>query len=311
MQTRRFELKPERPYSLARTASRLIRFSTLVDRIDEKGGYSRCLRLDGRLALLHVRQTAPPSRAVLEVSLRGEGVRAKAVVEEAERVVRRMLGADCKLRAFYSALGNDPFLADSIKAHRGMSLCGGPTLFETIVTSILAQQVNLRFAYSIYETLTRRYGERFAVDGETRLAFPTPERLARVRIETLRGFKLSAAKAGTIHRMARAFARGELEERELEGLSDDEVIERLVAYKGIGRWTAETSLMRGLGRIDVFPAGDLGVVKKLAIEMLGREEVAKEAEMRDFSRRWRPYRSLALIYAYATYYRAPSSRDSG
>ena len=62
MQTRRFELKPERPYSLARTASRLIRISTLVDRIDEKGGYSRCLRLDGRLALLHVRQTAPPSR---------------------------------------------------------------------------------------------------------------------------------------------------------------------------------------------------------------------------------------------------------
>ena len=61
-------------------------------------------------------------------------------------------------------------------------------------------------------------------------------------------------------------------------------------------------MMRGLGRVDIFPAGDLGVIKKIAVEMLGRTEKVTEAEMREFSERWRPHRSLALIYAYATLY---------
>lgn len=307
MQTQRFELKPERPYSLERTALRLVRFSTLVDRLDPSGVYSRCLPLNSKPALLEVRQIRPPSRPLLEVRLRGEGVRTAAAKRAATRFVERSLGAACPLTPFYRGFSGDPFLKEAIVSHRGLALCGGDGLFEAIVTSILAQQVNLRFAYSIYDALTLRYGERLAVAGEERIAFPRPERVARVRETTLRNFKLSGAKAGAIRRIARAFARGELDEDELGELDDEAVIERLVAYKGIGRWTAETSLMRGLGRLDVFPAGDLGVVKRLAIDMLGRDGVAREEEMRDFSNRWRPYRSLALIYAYASLYGAKKS----
>jgi DNA-3-methyladenine glycosylase II len=207
------------------------------------------------------------------------------------------------LRLFYRAFGEDALLGGSIRDHNGMSMCGGATLFEAIVTSILAQQINLKFAYSIYEVLARRYGERLEIEGEEFISFPTPERVARVRHATLRNLKLSNAKAGAIHRIAKAFAKRELEEVELDKLEDEDVIERLVAYKGIGRWTAETAMLRGLGRLDVFPAGDLGVVKKIALEMLGRKKVASEEEMRTFSKRWSPYRSLALIYAYATLYK--------
>ena len=76
------------------------------------------------------------------------------------------------------------------------------------------------------------------------------------------------------------------------------MVDCLIRYKGIGRWTAEIALMRGLGRPDVFPAGDLTVIKGMASAFLGREEIARESEMRDFSERWRPHRSLALVYAY-------------
>ena len=86
---------------------------------------------------------------------------------------------------------------------------------------------------------------------------------------------------------------------ELARLDDEEVIERLSAYKGIGRWTAEMVLLRGLMRPDVFPAGDLGVIRYIAQGLLGRKERAREDEMRRFSERWRPHRSLALVYAYA------------
>jgi DNA-3-methyladenine glycosylase II len=77
------------------------------------------------------------------------------------------------------------------------------------------------------------------------------------------------------------------------------VVDRLIALHGVGRWTAEVTLMRGLARPDAFPAGDLAVVKYLAKELLGRAEVATEDEMREFSERWSPHRALALVYAYA------------
>ena len=297
-----FDLIPERPYSLARTAARLVRFTQVVDRMDADGQYCRCLHLAGELTLMSVSQSGSAAKATLHVTLTGIAPGGDAARAAAERVVRRSLGAGCKLRSFYRALGDDPLLAKAIRAHRGMSLCGGATLFEAMLTSILAQQVNLKFAYSIYTEFARRYGERLEVEGETYVAFPTAERIARVRESTLRNFRLSAAKAGAIHRIAAAFASGELDAARLDALPDEAVIERLVAYKGIGRWTAETSMMRGMGRVDIFPAGDLGVIKKIAVEMLGRTEAASEAEMREFSERWRPHRSLALIYAYKVLY---------
>lgn len=300
-----FELKPERPYSLSRTVARLVRFSDLVDRMSDEGRYSRCLHLNGELALMTVTQSGSPARALLHVTLVGDSLDPGRARADAERIIRRSLGVGCPLRRFYSTFRDDPLLASSIRAHHGMSICGGATLFEAIVSSILAQQINLTFAYSIYQSLAQRYGERLEVEGEEFVAFPTPERIARVRHATLRNLKLSNAKAGTIHRMALAFAKRELDAAELDTLEDEAVIERLVAYKGIGRWTAETAMIRGLGRLDVFPAGDLGVVKKIAVEMLGRKGVASEAEMRSFSQQWRPYRSLALIYAYASLYKTP------
>jgi DNA-3-methyladenine glycosylase II len=90
-----------------------------------------------------------------------------------------------------------------------------------------------------------------------------------------------------------------LSDSALAKLPDDAVLERLTAIKGIGTWTAETVLLRGLGRIDAFPAGDLGVVKYLAQGLLRRAEPATEKEMRRYAEAWKPYRGLALVYAYA------------
>ncbi len=82
-------------------------------------------------------------------------------------------------------------------------------------------------------------------------------------------------------------------------MTDEEAIARLTDLPGVGRWTAEIGLLRGLGRPDIFPAGDLGVVKYLAQGLLGHPQRATEDAMRRFSQRWSPHRSLALVYAYA------------
>ncbi len=94
----------------------------------------------------------------------------------------------------------------------------------------------------------------------------------------------------------------------LAGLPDEEAIGRLTELPGVGRWTAEIGLLRGLGRPDIFPAGDLGVVKYLAQGLLGHASRAKEEEMRRFSQRWAPHRSLALVYGYAELNRRKGAR---
>jgi len=114
----------------------------------------------------------------------------------------------------------------------------------------------------------------------------------------MRGFRLSNAKAGTLIRLGETFAT-DVTLDGLAALPDEQIVQRLTAIKGIGRWSAEIALMRGLARPDTFPAGDLGVVKYVAQGLLGRTGKATEDEMRAFAERWRPYRGLALAYCYA------------
>jgi DNA-3-methyladenine glycosylase II len=295
--TARFLVEPRRPYSLALTAARYARFPEVVDLFDGIA-YRRLLFAGRRRALLTVEQNGPPSRALLRASLDGDAD-APAVVELARRVIGVSLGADVDVRGFYRAHRDDPVIGESIRDFPGLRPAGVPSLFEAALTAILAQQVNLKFAYDIRRELSLAYGRRARIGGGIRVAFPEPTALADVPPRTLRTFRLSRTKAAAIHALSRAFADGQVREGEIAGLSDEDAIERLTRLHGIGRWTAEIALMRGLGRIDIFPAGDLGVVKYVARGLLDRKENAKEDEMRAFAARWAPHRTLALVYAYA------------
>ena len=291
-----FSLRPRGAFSLERTADRLVRFPEVVDHFRD-GSYQRLLDADGALVRVRVTQQGPPSRAVLRVRLDGKGARSAAAREAARRLLAVALGSAVDVRPFYALFRDDPLLGTAIAHHRGLRIAGSPTLWECLVTAVLSQQINLDFAYSIRSDLARAFGRRARFDGETLIAFPRPERVARESEARLREFRLSAAKAGTILRLARAFTDGSLDAAELEQRSDEEVVAVLTALKGIGRWTAEVALLRGLARPDAFPAGDLGIVKRLATALRGKP--ASEAQMRRMSRAWSPHRSLALIYLYA------------
>ena len=110
---------------------------------------------------------------------------------------------------------------------------------------------------------------------------------------------MSANKIGTVARLARAFTSGELSEAKIAALPDELAIDRLIEIKGIGRWTAETALLRSLSRVDSFPAGDLGIMKYLAEGLFEHGRRGTEAEMRAYAERWKPWRGLALVYLWA------------
>ena len=297
---KRFTIVPERPYSLALTAERYTRFPEVVDRFDGRV-YRRLLPIGRRGVLLSVEQEGTAARAALRVGLEGALAESEAAAEAASRVLQRSLGASTPVSPFYRSHRGDPILGAPIRAFRGLRIAGVPSLWEALVTAVLAQQVNLQFAYDIRREICQTYGRRARFSKETYIAFPAPEPLASESLPRLRRFRLSRSKAVAIREIARAFAGGELSEEILAPLSDEDAIARLVALRGVGRWTAEIGLQRGLGRTDIFPAGDLGVVKYLAQGLLGHAPTskAKEEDMRRYAERWAPHRSLALVYGYA------------
>ncbi len=295
--THSFDIVPRAPYSFDYTVARFMRFASENVDLVEDGRYRRLLAVGRQLALATVTNTGTVAAPRLAVVLDSPS---KAPLQLAgfEAQLRHILCTDLDLRPFYRMARKDDMVAPMVRRFRGLRVTASPTLFEALITAVLSQQVNLIFAYSIKKALVESFGRTWCRRGRTYRAFPEPRRFAVQTFETMRGFRLSNAKAGTLVRVGEAFASGRAL-RGLAALPDEAVIERLTAIKGIGRWSAEIALMRGLARPDTFPAGDLGVVKYVAQGLLGRTGKATEDEMRAFAERWRPYRALALAYCYA------------
>jgi DNA-3-methyladenine glycosylase II len=294
----RFILTPTPPYSLNLTAVRFARFKDeIVDRVQTKQ-YQRLLSVDRQCALATVTDAGTTTKPQLQIELQGAR---KTDLDRPEfsQQLQHILCTDLDLKPFYRHSHADELLASITPRFRGLKLPACPTVFESLVMAVLSQQVNLTFAYSIKRELVETFGEQWKAKGETYYAFPRPERFAEEKPEHLLRFRLSNAKAATLVRLGEAFASGSLKEEDLATLPDEEVVERLIQIKGIGRWSAEIALLRGLARVDAFPGGDLGVVKYVAQGLLGKAEKATEADMRAFAERWRPYRGLALVYCYA------------
>ncbi len=296
--THSFTITPKAPYSFDLTVARFLRFAS--ERVDcvEENQYQRLLAAGRQLALATVTNVGTVAKPQLAVELRSPS---KAALKQAEfqAQLRHILCTDFDLRPFYRLVRTDNLLAPLTSAFRGLRITASPTIFEALVMAVLSQQVNLTFAYAIKKELVETFGRKWRHQGQTYYAFPEPQRFATESEGGLRRFRLSGAKAATLVRLGEAFASRALKHSEIAQLPDEAAIEALIQLKGIGRWSAETALMRGLARPDAFPGGDLGVVKYLAQGMLGKKEKATETEMRNFAERWRPYRGLALVYCYA------------
>ncbi len=161
--------------------------------------------------------------------------------------------------------------------------------FEGLFHMIVDQQVSVASAVAIWARVAT------GLDGAV-----TPERVLATEIEVLRGFGLSIQKATYGHEIARAQVEGRIDFDHLERLSDEEAIARLVAIKGVGKWTAETFLMFCEGRQDVFPGGDIALQEAIrwadgATLRPNEKQAWARAEI------WSPHRSVAAHLLWGWY----------
>jgi DNA-3-methyladenine glycosylase II len=157
--------------------------------------------------------------------------------------------------------------------------------YGALLRAIVGQQLSTKAARTIYLRVLDLF------DGET----PSPEQLLEAGEEDLRAAGLSGRKTEYVRDLASHVLDGELELDRLEELGDEEVIEEIVAVRGLGQWTAEMFLLFHLERPDVLSGGDLGIRKAIQIEYdLG--EMPPPKRVVEIGEPWRPHRSLASLY---------------
>ena len=296
------------PLDLARTFSR---FQTWgedpVNRLSE-GVLRRAVRVGARWHGYELRWTGDGDATRVTVAV--PSARRPEILAAAVAEARRICGADLDLEAFYRAAKEDPVLGDLAPRLHGLRPTLMPEPFEMLVGSICAQQVNLTFAFALRAALVRRYGTALRVGAETVYAFPEPAVLARARVRDLRRMKFSGRKAEYIIGLARLIDGGELDLVALATRTNEEIIEALTAVRGLGRWTADWFLARGLGRGDVCPAGDLAV-RKAFDHYYGRGRTLSEAAIRRRAARCGSHQNLAIHYLLADMRRRRAAAGGG
>jgi DNA-3-methyladenine glycosylase II len=166
--------------------------------------------------------------------------------------------------------------------------------YGALLRAIVGQQLSTKAARTIYGRILDLF------DGRT----PTPEQLLEADEADLRGAGLSGRKVEYVRDLASHVVAGELELDRLEQLSDEEVIEEIVAVRGLGVWTAEMFLIFHLERPDVLSGGDLGIRKAVQIEY-GLAAMPTPAKVIEIGEPWRPHRSLASLYLWESLANAP------
>jgi DNA-3-methyladenine glycosylase II len=165
--------------------------------------------------------------------------------------------------------------------------------FGTLIFQVIGQQLSVSATRTILSRLQQRFGG----------ALPSPPELLAVSPQALRASGMSARKGATLRAIAERFVDGRLSDEGLAAMSDDEVEAVLTEVPGIGPWTAHGFLLVALDRPDVFLPGDLAL--RHAVERAyGFDQLPTEVEMDQLAERWRPYRSLAVSYLFASAYDA-------
>lgn len=175
----------------------------------------------------------------------------------------------------------DPVMAALCARYRGEGLVGQGDPFLTLARSIVAQQISVRAADSIWARL------------EALVGVVSPPRVAARPEEALREAGLTRQKARYLRDIAAAFADGRIDPARWRAADDEAAIAALVALRGVGRWTAEMFLIFHLQRPDVLPLADIGV-RRAVVRHYGAAAGATAESIEACARRWRPWRTVAV-----------------
>lgn len=185
-------------------------------------------------------------------------------------------------------MGRDKDLERVIKEHGYPPMWTRPATFQTLILTILEQQVSLASAYAAFKKLRDKVG------------YVTPAKILSLSDEEMRSCYFTRQKMGYARGLAQAVQSKKVQIKKLAALPDEAVRSELIQLKGIGHWTIDVFLMHALRRTDLFPLGDIALVNSLKFVKQLPKEVSKE-KMLEIAEPWRPYRTIASMILWHDY----------
>jgi DNA-3-methyladenine glycosylase II len=288
-----FSIKPVPPFRLDLTAWTLRRrASNLIDRWDGEY-YRRVLVLKNSPVEVAVSQSGPANAARLHVTLTGSRIFPETKTL-AIQSLERLLGLRIDLTEFYRRSANDTKLGPLITAFLGAKPPRLPTLFESLVNAIACQQMSLSVGIILLSRLAEKFGMTIESAGGKAHAFPRPEDVANLEPSDFRELGFSLQKGRAIIALAHACS-GEKHLETFENLDNPSIVNQLLELRGIGRWSAEYILLRGFGRLNVYPGDDVGARNNLKRWLNLRKPLDYEGVGR-ITHRWQPYAGLVYFH---------------
>jgi DNA-3-methyladenine glycosylase II len=289
-----FSLTPVAPFRLDLTAWALRRRpSNVIDRWDGET-YRRVLVMNGNATEVAVTQSGPPDSPRRWVSLTGR--RSESEIKAfAKTSLERLLGLRINLAEFYRLAKADRKLGGLAQRFRGLKPTRFLTIFEALANAITCQQLSLSLGILLLSRVTENFGVAVeGTDGTVR-AFPRSEDLAELEPMAFRKLGFTYSKGRSLIALARACLNGEANLERLADLDNEASVEHLLKLRGIGRWSAEYVLLRGLGRLNVFPGDDVGTRSTLRSWLKLRKPLDYDGVQR-VTAKWQPYAGFVYFH---------------
>ena len=261
----------------------------------EKGFYWQLIWLNNKLVLITVRSLGSVDKPELSVSIKPDNELNKKDNVLARKILTSIFNLDFDLKYFYEDMHEDSIMSKLTLKLRGLNNPTTPTFFEAIVSSMIEQQISLKAARSIETKMIKEFGNILQLDGETYYSFPTPETLSNLEKEDLREYGLSFRKAEYVIDLSKCIEENKLDLNELKTKSTSEIISELLKIRGIGVWTAELAVIRGLHRLVALPADDIGL-RRVVSHYYNNDEPISADELRRIAKGWGRWSGLAAFY---------------
>jgi DNA-3-methyladenine glycosylase II len=288
-------LYPKPPYNFSLSAAIFGRGDPKI-RTFEQGIFRQALDCCGKPVLVEVFSKGSTDSPKLCLTIRSDRPLSKSVMNEAGGLISSMFNINDDLVPFYNAMETDPIMTAIVHRLLGVKAPTTPTIFEALTDSVIEQQISLKAAHSIEHRLIKAVGTPLTLDEDTWYCYPTPQVLARTPDSTFRACGLTLRKGEYVRDISRQIVTAALDLEDFKKYPDTEsIISEMVKIRGIGRWTAELTILRGLHRADAFPADDVGV-RRFISHYYRQGEKISAAESRVFAEQWGAYKGFAAYY---------------
>ncbi|HYA61370.1 MAG TPA: DNA-3-methyladenine glycosylase [Candidatus Acidoferrum sp.] len=261
-----------------------------------KGKYWQVVRIANELFLIVITSIGTVDKPRLVVEVREDTRLLGESLEKVRETVISLFNLNFNLERFYKEVSPDNIMSKLIRQLRGYKSPTTQTVFEALISSITEQQISLAAAFSIQKRMVRTFGDVIRINKSVYYAFPKPKTLASATIEQLRACGLNTRKAEYIRDIAALISDDKLNLEKFKSHENtNEIVDELCKLRGVGDWTAELTLIRGMHKLDVIPANDLGLKRTISHYYCNDKKISSK-DVRTIAKKWGNWKGLAYFY---------------